>query len=319
MKPGGTLCVMRARQRAAAFLLGVTADALLGDPPSVMHPVRAIGLVARAYEGVARGRLRPRTAGIAGALLLPISAGLVATAVEWKSRHRPGGRIVAASGSLALASAQRTLMRRALEVADALDAGKLVEARRLLGYHLVSRPTADLDASEVAGAAIESVAENLGDGVAGPWLAFAAGGAGGAWTYRALNTLDSLWGYRTERYAEFGWAAAHLDDLANLVPARVAAFAICVAAQRRMKRGVEAFEVWRRDGALTDSPNAGQPMAAMAGALGVMLTKRGQYTLGAGLRPADASDIRSAVTVARGAAVVLAALYLSLIGLRGMR
>lgn len=310
---------MKARQRAAAFLLGVTADALLGDPPNVVHPVRAVGLAARAYEGVARGRLSPRAAGIAGALLLPISAGLVATALEWKSRHRPGGRIVAASGSLALASAQRTLMRRALEVADALDAGDVVEARRLLGYHLVSRPTGDLDASEVAGATIESVAENLGDGVAGPWLAFVFGGAGGAWAYRALNTLDSLWGYRSERYAEFGWAAARLDDFANLVPARVAAFAICVAAERRAHRGIAAFELWRRDGALTDSPNAGQPMAAMAGALGVMLTKRGQYTLGNGLRPADASDIRAAVAIARGAAVVLAALCLSLISLRGTR
>ncbi|RJQ08056.1 MAG: cobalamin biosynthesis protein CobD [Dehalococcoidia bacterium] len=310
---------MKARQRAAAFLLGVMADALLGDPPSVVHPVRAVGFAARVYEGVARGCYSPRGAGVAGALLFPISAGLVATAVEWKSQPRLGGRMVAAAGSLALASAQRTLMRRALEVADALDSGDLVEARRLLGYHLVSRATDDLDASEVAGAAIESVAENLGDGIAGPWLAFAVSGSGGAWAYRALNTLDSLWGYRTERYAEFGWAAARLDDLANLVPARVAALAICVAAQRRMNRGVEAFAMWRRDGALTDSPNAGQPMAAMAGALGVTLTKRGQYTLGTGLRPADASDIRSAVAVARGAAVVLAALCLSLIGLRGIR
>lgn len=310
---------MNTRQRAAAFLLGVTADALLGDPPSAVHPVRALGLAARAYEGATLGRFSPRVAGGAGALLLPMSAGLVATVAEWKGRHRPGGRIVAAAGSLALASAQRTLMHRALEVADALDAGDLVEARRLLGYHLVSRPTDDLDASEVAGATIESVAENLGDGVAGPWLAFAAGGPGGAWAYRALNTLDSLWGYRSERYAEFGWAAARLDDLANLVPARVAALAICVAAERRAHRGVVAFELWRRDGALTESPNAGQPMAAMAGALGVTLTKRGQYTLGGGLRPADASDIRAAVAVARGAAVVLAALCLSLIGLRGAR
>lgn len=310
---------MKARHRAAAFLLGVTADALVGDPPSVVHPVRAIGLMARAYEGVARRRFRPRAAGVVGAFALPLSAGLAATAAERAARNRPGGRVAAAAVSLSLASAQRTLMRRALEVAHALDAGDIDEARRLLGYHLVSRPTAGLDAGEVAGAAIESVAENLGDGVAGPWLAFAAAGSGGAWTYRALNTLDSLWGYRTERYAEFGRAAARLDDLANLVPARAAALAICVAAERRLHRGAAAFEVWRRDGALTESPNAGQPMAAMAGALGVTLAKRGQYTLGAGLRAADAADIRAAVAVARDAAVVLAGLCLALIGLRGAR
>ena len=310
---------MKATGRAAAFLLGVTADAFLGDPPSVLHPVRAVGLAARAYEGVARRHLTPRTAGVVGALVLPVCAGLVATAAERASGGRPGGRVVAGASALALASAQRTLMRRALEVADALDLGDLPEARRLLGYHLVSRPTADLDESEVAGAAIESVAENFGDGVAGPWLAFTLAGPGGAWAYRALNTLDSLWGYRTERYAEFGRPAARLDDLANLVPARAAALAIGVAAERRMRRGAEAFEVWRRDAGLTDSPNAGQPMAAMAGAIGVTLTKRGQYTLGAGLRAADAADVRLAVAVARDAAVVLAAMCLMLIGLRGSR
>ncbi len=291
----------------------------MGDPPSMVHPVRAIGLAARAYEGVARRWLDPRTAGISGALVLPVSAALAAAAVERASQGGPGGRMVASAGSLALASAQRTLMRRAIEVADALDAGHLDEARRLLAYHLVSRPTADLDASEVAGAAIESVAENLGDGVAGPWLAFALAGSGGAWAYRAMNTLDSLWGYRTEQYAEFGWAAARLDDIASAIPARAAALAIAIAAERRLHRGALAFEVWRRDAGLTDSPNAGQPMAAMAGALGVTLTKRGQYTLGAGLRRAGAPDIRSAVAVARDAAVVLAALCLVIIGFRGTR
>lgn len=307
---------MNTRRRAAAFLLGVTADALLGDPPSVVHPVRAVGLAARAYEAATRHRLGPTAAGAVGAIAIPAVAGLLATAAEYASRSRPG-RVAAGAGALALASAQHTLMRRALEVAEALDAGDLDGARRLLGYHLVSRPTADLDASEVAGATVESVAENLGDGVAGPWLAFAFAGPGGAWAYRALNTLDSLWGYRDQRYAEFGRAAAQLDDLANLVPARAAALAICIAAEQLLNRGAVAFDVWRRDGGLTDSPNAGQPMAAMAGALGVTLTKRGQYVLGAGLRPSNTSDIRSAVEVARAAAVMLAAMSLAIIVLRG--
>lgn len=310
---------MDTRQRAAAFLLGVTADALLGDPPNVVHPVRAVGLAARAYEAAARNRLSPTTAGLAGAIAIPVAAGLIATAVEFAGRGRPFGRVAAAASALALASAQRTLMQRALEVADALDDGDVEWARRLLGYHLVSRPTAYLDASEVAGAAVESVAENLGDGVAGPWLAFAFAGPGGAWAYRALNTLDSLWGYRDQRYAEFGRAAAQLDDLANLVPARAAALAICMAAERLLHRGGVAFDVWRRDGGLTDSPNAGQPMAAMAGALGVTLTKRGQYVLGAGQRLPNASDIRSAVEVARAASIALALSSLAIIVLRGAR
>ncbi len=302
-----------------AFVLGVGGDALLGDPPSVVHPVRALGLLARAFEGAAHGSARPRVAGTAGALGIPIAAAVLATAFEATGRLRPGGRVLAAASALALASAQRTLMRRAIEVADALDAGDLDEARRLLGYHLVSRDTRDLNAGEVAGAVIESVAENLGDGVAGPWLAFAVAGSGGAWAYRALNTLDSLWGYRTARYAEFGWAAARLDDLANLVPARAAAVAICVAAHHRTGRGHTAFEVWRRDAGQTESPNAGHPMAAMAGALGVNLTKRGHYRLGAEFRPAAAIDIRAAVSVAREASLVLAAMCLGVIAVRGGR
>ena len=310
---------MKRTHRAAAFVLGIAADALAGDPPNLMHPVRAIGITARVYEGVARGRLAPRTAGVVGALAIPTAAALLATASVFAGQRQRGGRVLVAASAISLASAQRTLMRRAIEVADALESGDLDEARRLLAYHLVSRPTADLNAGEVAGAAIESVAENLGDGVAGPWLAFAVAGAGGAWAYRTLNTLDSLWGYRNERYAEFGWAAARLDDLANLAPARLAAAAICVAAQRRLGRGTLAFAAWRRDAGLTESPNAGHPMAAMAGALGVALSKDGYYVLGAGMRAPGAADIRTAVEVARGASIVMAGMCLAVIALRGAR
>lgn len=306
----------RRARRAAAFLLGASGDALLGDPPNALHPVRAVGLLARWYEARSRGAAQPRIAGLAGAVSIPIASGMIATMVEGIARRCPGGRVVAAGATLALASAQSTLMRRALEVADALDAGDLDEARRLLGYHLVSRETSDLSVGEVAGATIESVAENLGDGVAGPWLAFGLFGSGGAWAYRAINTLDSLWGYRSERYAEFGWAAARLDDLANLLPSRAAALAICVGAGSE-RASQSAFDVWRRDRALTSSPNAGQPMAAMAGALGVTLTKRGEYALGAGFRHADAGDIRAAVTVARRASLALAMLCFAVIAARG--
>ncbi len=308
----------RGTRRAAAFLLGVGGDALLGDPPNALHPVRAIGLCAHWYEAHSRVVASPRLAGLGGACAIPAFAGGVATAFEATAGRWRGGRVLAAGACLALAGAQHTLMRRAIQVAGALEAGDLDEARRLLGYHLVSRDTGDLSAGEVAGATIESVAENLGDGVAGPWLAFALGGSGGAWAYRALNTLDSLWGYRSERYAEFGWAAARLDDLANLVPSRAAALAICLGASGH--RGIRpAFDVWRRDGRLTESPNAGQPMAAMAGALGVTLAKRGHYVLGSEFRTPDASDIRASVKVGRRASMVLAVLGLAVVVARGGR
>lgn len=310
---------MRAGVRAVSFVLGVGADAWLGDPPNTWHPVHMAGIAARVYEGLARARLGAPVAGAVGAAGLPALAGLAATGIDRVASRVPGGEVASSAAMLAVASAQRTLMLRAVEVGDTLEAGDLVEARRLLAYHLVSRPTDDLDASEVAAAAVESVAENLGDGVAGPWLAFGAAGAGGAWAYRMLNTLDSMWGYRTERYAEFGRAAARLDDLANLLPSRAAALAICVAAERRLGRGREAWRAWRRDGRRTASPNAGQPMAAMAGALGVRLAKRDHYVLGTDGREAEAGDVHRAVAVAREASAVLAAMSLGVIGLRGVR
>src|SRR5690606_8529653 len=194
-----------------------------------------------------------------------------------------------------LAVSRRSLLARAAEVASALEADDLPSARRLLAYHLVSRDTSTLDASEVAGATIESVAENLSDAVVASWCWYLLAGSAGVAAHRAINTLDGMWGYRTPRYEEFGWAAARGDDVANLVAARVTALALVLAAGSDAPRALGA---WRRDRGLTDSPNAGHPMAAMAGALGVTLRKRGQYALGEGGRDPEAADVRRAITLA---------------------
>ena len=202
-----------------------------------------------------------------------------------------------------------SLFAHATEIADALDADDLDEARRLLAWHLVSRDTSALTASEVAGATVESVAENLSDGVVAPWCWFVLGGAPAAAAYRALNTLDGMWGYRTPRYAEFGWAAARGDDIANLLPARMTAAAVVVASGARWS---SALRTWGRDRGQTDSPNAGHPMSAMAGVLGVTLRKRGHYALNEGAREPGADDIRAAVRLAdRAAWVALGALFLA--------
>jgi adenosylcobinamide-phosphate synthase len=205
---------------------------------------------------------------------------------------------------LGLVSSTRTLLLRAREVEEALEHGQLETARRLLGTHLVSRDTRDLSPGEVAGATIESLAENLADGVIGPWLAFACGGAPGAVAYRTVNTLDALWGYRDEEFEAFGWGAARADDLLNLLPARMTAACVVLAAASVPECSMPgAWRVWRRDRRLTASPNAGHPMAAMSGALGVRLVKRDTYALGAELREPTASDIGRARRVVARAAV----------------
>ncbi|GAB4519135.1 MAG: adenosylcobinamide-phosphate synthase CbiB [Anaerolineae bacterium] len=195
---------------------------------------------------------------------------------------------------LKLAIAARGLYRTSGEVEAALRAGDLGAARRLLAWHLVSRPTEDLSAEEVAAAAIESVAENLTDGLVGPLCAWAIAGAPGAWAYRFVQTADSMWGYRGGEYEWLGKPAARLDDLLNWLPARLAAASLLVTAPLIGASPRRAWRAWRSEAHKTASPNAGQTMAVVAGGLEVTLTKRGHYVLEGGPGPATPDQLARA-------------------------
>jgi adenosylcobinamide-phosphate synthase len=173
---------------------------------------------------------------------------------------------------------------------------------------LVSRPTAELDAALIAAAAIESLAENLVDSWVAPLAAYACFGLPGAYAYRAANTADAMWGYRTPTYAWLGKPAARLDDLLTWLPARLGALLLVVAGPRRGA----ALAAWRRDAGCTQSPNAGQPMAAAAGQLGVRLEKRGHYTLFAEAPPPSSEDLAAARRLVGRAMLLLAGLMLVL-------
>jgi adenosylcobinamide-phosphate synthase len=175
------------------------------------------------------------------------------------------------------AFAGRALLDASRRIEAALEKSELEPARNELRA-LVSRPTTLLEPPLVAAATIESVAENLVDSWLAPLLAYALFGLSGAYAYRAVNTADAMWGYRTPRYKRLGMPAARLDDVLNVLPARIGALALCCAAGRGWPA---ALQTWRRDGGLTDSPNAGQTMAAAAGALGVRLEKSEHYVLNA--------------------------------------
>ena len=294
-------------RRARAFLIALTLDALLGDPPSSVHPVGWLGRAVQTAEATAPSGARGRRwYGALGAAGFPLLA-----AIGWRVLGPRGGSrglppLFADAIALDACFALRTLLGRADDVRLALERGDIEDARRLLRYHLVSREVHDLSASEVAGATIESVAENLSDGVIAPWLAYAVAGVPGVIAYRAVNTLDAMWGYRTERYADLGWASAHLDDIANYIPARLTALAIVAAAATSDEDARGAWRTWQHDGGATDSPNAGRPMAAMAGALGVVLTKREAYSLGTSGRAPVAADIARTSRLARTAAWLVA-------------
>jgi adenosylcobinamide-phosphate synthase len=286
----------------AAAALGVLLDRALGEPPSRVHPV---GWFGRAMVLAECADYRDsRSAGTRHAIL-----GVLAGAGA-------GALLRSAVLSTWLAVAGRSLGEAALTVARALDLGDLETARAALPA-LVGRDPAGLDEREIARAVVESVAENTVDAVVAPAFWAAVGGAPGALGYRAVNTLDAMVGHRSPRYARFGWAAARLDDVANLVPARVCALLTAAVAPAVGGSPGAALRVWRRDAAAHPSPNAGPVEASAAGALGVTLGGRTGYghgteerpRLGDGPAPGPA-DLRRAARLSRlvgAAAVVLAA------------
>lgn len=247
-------------------------DLVLGDPRCLPHPVVFIGRLIDRLEALLSALQRHRR--FAGVLLVILTLA-VCGAAAW------GGLRLAAAvhpllGSLAaLWLAFTTLALRSLhvesrEVVRHLEAGRLEEARRALSL-IVGRDTAALDEEGILKACIETVAENTSDGIVAPLCYLFLGGPVLAVLYKAANTLDSMVGYRNERYRELGWAAARLDDLLNLVPARLTGALMVLAAFPLRLNPWAALSILRRDARKPASPNAGFPEAAVAGALGVQL------------------------------------------------
>jgi adenosylcobinamide-phosphate synthase len=289
---------------ALVVLLAIALDLLVGDPSNRLHPVAWIGrALAAGRSRICRGgRVRLLLGGAALTVAVTaLAAGAGALVAALATALGPLGlllQVVTLKSTVSLSG----LARAARSVALALERGDLETARASLGWHLVSRPTARLDAGQVASGAIESVAENLTDALVAPVAFFLVFGLTGALAYRALNTADAMLGYREGALEYFGKVAARLDDVANLVPARLAALAIVVTA------GSASAAAWRtmaRDHARTASPNAGWTMAAMAGALGVTLQKPAAYRLGGGPMPGPAEIERSIVLVRRAAGVAV--------------
>ena len=258
---------------AAGVVAGWMSDRVFGDPAKG-HPVAAFGRVASWLE---RRFWRPNR--LVGVLYAAVLVAGVTAPVVWTNRrlrNRPAARAVLLTAAVWASLGGKSLNRCARNLADAVVRGDLEGGRRRAPA-LVGRDTSSLDARELCRAAVESVAENTADAVAGPLVWAAVGGAGGAVAYRAVNTLDAMVGHRSERYELFGWAAARLDDVATWAPARLAAaLAVLLAPLVRGDRGA-AWRALRRNGADHPSPNAGRLEAAFAGALGVRLGGANRY------------------------------------------
>jgi adenosylcobinamide-phosphate synthase len=246
--------------------LAFALDGLVRDPQR-RHPVAAFGSVAAAFEPWTwRDDRGAGVRYVVWCVGLPTVAAAIAQVLL--RRGRVGAAALAGVTWVTLGGA--SLRREGRRMAALLRDGDLVSARAQLG-HLCGRDPSTLDSAELARATVESVAENTSDAVVAPLCWAAAAGLPGVVGYRAINTLDAMVGHRTDRYRRFGWAAARLDDGANLVPARLTTLLTCVLAPVVGGKVGTAARVVRRDGRRHPSPNAGLCESAFAGALGVRL------------------------------------------------
>jgi len=268
---------MTALEISAAYL----ADLFFGDPPGYPHPVRLIGqaisLLENKFLQWAHTPWAQRVFGLILAVTIVSGAGIA----TWAVIRMAGWVHPAFSSVVTIFLAYTTLATRNLydeprKVIRALEQEDLTLARKEVGF-LVGRDTDRLDEKEICRALIETVSENTSDGVIAPLFYLVIGGPALAMAYKALNTLDSMVGYRNDRYRYLGWASARGDDLANLIPSRLTALIFILTSFILRKNWRGAWRVTRRDGQKNPSPNSGYPEAAMAGALGVQLGGKNFY------------------------------------------
>ncbi|KKB36029.1 adenosylcobinamide-phosphate synthase CbiB [Bacillus thermotolerans] len=258
-----------------AHLLAATAalfiDRLIGDPPHWPHPVRWLGsLIAFLEKHLNKGAYR-RGKGLVMLLVVLLVTGSVTLLVVYFSYrlHLAAGVAVEAL-LIASAIACRSLKEAGMSVYEPLKQGDLPNARKRLSY-IVGRDTDQLNEGEITRGAIETVAENTSDGVTAPLFWALIGGAPGAMVYRAINTCDSMVGYRNERYEAFGWFSARLDDLANWFPARLTGFLMIWSFPGAQRSKKKTWQLIRRDARNHPSPNSGWCEAAVAFLLGIQL------------------------------------------------
>ncbi len=254
------------------IIIALGLDQLLGDPRWFPHPVRLIGWLQLRLEYVSRALLpSAKLAGVMTTLVtLVVVACVVGLPLLVLNQFSPLGRDCLAIFLFYTCFAGRDLDRHARKVELALDGADLQLARQRVGM-IVGRDTTSLDEQGVARATVESVAESLVDGVTAPIFYAVLAGPVGAMLYKAINTGDSMFGYKNERYGEFGWAPARLDDLVNYIPARLTSLFVPVAAFFLGLRAKKSWQIMMRDHCNHASPNSGLPESAMAGALGVQL------------------------------------------------
>lgn len=294
---------MNAEESALALTLAVALDMMIGDPRWLPHPVRWMGRAIEQLEPRFRKQpLRPLASGALMAVSLVASVWVVSLLlIHIAAAVHPAAGILVEAAMIYACICARGLADAALAVGKALAGSGIVAGRRAVSM-IVGREVDRLDQTGVTRATVETVAENLVDGIVSPLFFAALGGAPLAMAYKMVNTLDSMVGYKNDRYLHFGRFAARLDDVANYIPARLSVPFIALTAQLLNGRGMPALKTALKDGRAHASPNAGYPEAAFAGALMLWMGGPNQYhgrlvekpVIGSGLGNARSSHIRQA-------------------------
>ncbi|MGM1048299.1 MAG: adenosylcobinamide-phosphate synthase CbiB [Bacillota bacterium] len=296
----------------AAYLL----DLIIGDPRWIPHPVISIGHSIKRLEKRIRSHvLQPGHLKKAGILLPVIIVGgsLLITWALLRGLYMIHPWLATGAEVILIATtiATKGLKDAGMEVYNHLNRGDLPAARQALGM-IVGRDTAHLDEPEVVRGTVETVAENIVDAIVSPLFYALIGGAPLAMAYRAVNTLDSMVGYKNDKYINLGWASARLDDIANFIPARITALLLVVSSWIMRLDYKKSYRTIRHDARLHPSPNSGFPESAVAGALGIRLGGENAYNgvvsfrayMGEYSRPMDKGDIQSTVRLMLAASLL---------------
>ena len=304
-------------QIAIAFI----ADLLIGDPKGFPHPVKIIARLACALEAFSRKTFSSfKFAGIITTITVVATSFLSVWIVVLVLEHiHPWLGWVASGFFIYTTLSVRSLFDESRPVLQYLKEPNLFKARESLS-NIVGRDTTNLEKGEIVRATVETVAESTVDGIIAPLFFSVLGGAPLAIAYKAINTMDSLFGYKNDTYREFGWAPARLDDLVNWFPARLALPVIAVSAALCGLSGKNSLAMAIRDGSKHPSPNSGYPEAAMAGALGVRLGGTSFYSgeinrkpfIGDNLRELELSDITQSQKIMFIASLLALAVIISI-------
>jgi len=307
-----------------AVVFAITIDFTMGDPKNKFHPTAWIGILIGKLVPIAKNN-RQKTARLSGMLLTISVATLVAVILYFinvglyslESDKSDFGlydlvvtilTIVIMGILLKTTIAIKGMQLHAQLIMDALSKNNLDDARAKLSM-IVKRDTKNLDREHIISATLESISENIVDGITGPLFYFAIFGLPGAFVYRTINTIDSMIGYKTEQFRNLGWFGANCDKILNYLPSRMTSLVMIFAAMILGKNWKNSLEIMRRDSSKTESPNAGYPMATLAGALGTRFEKIDHYVLGDGKMEFTENHFKSAISIMRLTAILFCIIF----------